>query len=252
MKFTKLHSLLTERVTDDLLMLKARISEELDTEDMIWQIGGEVLGDELRGYGIEAEGEEEILALKGTDDWNTVEQAVADFYETNDHFRDEQLQTHFDFTRLIRNGWLVSWTNDAHSVARDGFTSGVQIGNEYQLGLSTHYTDESKSGGYTFSYSAERPKYYKYGDKYGSEVVLYQGSGVEAYHYGDEEQQVISIGKYARNLIPIFKGEGGDFYVGDDEEHPYAIGELEEVVNWCIKNFDQYKRKLVTNPRSIR
>lgn len=156
---------------------------------------------------------------------------------------------HMDFTRLVKNTWLIHFTNNADEIASSGFKRGVD--DHTKLGLTTQMGEyDKKFGGYNFAYDATT-NYGRYigsnsSPKYGSEAVLFRASGIEVWHHGDEEPQVIFYGNTARDIIPISGGEeyrwavkniktGGDLYGSDS---------IEEVTDWVIKNHSQYRKVL--------
>jgi hypothetical protein len=153
-----------------------------------------------------------------------------------------------DFRQLVRNEWMIHFSDEAYSICGDGFTSGVAIGNEHQLALSTHYKETSKTGGYNFAYlikDFDRYGRQRHGGgwKYGKEAVMFQASGALVYHWGDEEPQVIFISNTARNIVYLYESDG-QWAVGPSERPVYRADKLEDVVYWVAKHFDQYRKVL--------
>ncbi|MFW5847578.1 MAG: hypothetical protein ACOCVF_01480 [bacterium] len=150
---------------------------------------------------------------------------------------------------LVKNQWLIHFTHDAESIAREGFTMGVDDIN--MLGLTTYLSDSSKKyGGYNFAYTIN--DFLKYNNasrnnlKYGEEVVLFTASGLRLFHYGDDEYQVIFYGSTAKNIIPIQEGEelAWGVYNSATSQLIQEFDELDKMVSWCIHNFPQYKNVL--------
>lgn len=155
----------------------------------------------------------------------------------------------FDSPRLIKNQWLVHFTDDADSIASKGFTRGVS---EIQkLGMTTSLGEfDKKYGGYNFAYRADNFSRYaksRHGYKYGKEVVLFRASGMELWHLGDGEPQVIFYGNTARDIIPITADYySGNYAVYGSNDRPlYQNEDLEKVVYWVIRNFVQYRKELI-------
>ncbi len=156
--------------------------------------------------------------------------------------------TFFDLHGIVKNQWMIHFTEYAEDIAKDGFTHGVY--DIERLGITSSVSDfEKKYGGYNFAYDVNDYKRYyrdRWSNKYGSEAVLFRCSGVELWHHGDEEPQIIFWGDRAKNIIPIT--ECG-------EEAPYCVtsvktgniiyeGEFEEVVDWVLANYNQYRKHL--------
>ena len=153
---------------------------------------------------------------------------------------------------LIKNQWLIHFTNDAESISVDGFKYGV---NEIdKLGLTTSLGEfEKKYGGYNFAYLLK--DFMKYGRrgytsgggfKYGKEAVIFKASGIQLWHHGDEEPQVIFYGNTAQNIIPITSGENANWAIRSEKSGNilFENDDLEKVVDWLVKNYDQYRKQL--------
>ncbi len=153
---------------------------------------------------------------------------------------------------LVKNQWLIHFTNQAKSIAREGFKYGV--GEMEKLGLTTRLGEfEKKYGGYNFAYTLKDFDRYgvssgsfanKY--KYGNDAVLFMASGIKLWHHGDMEPQVIFYGNTARNIIPITHNEEGDWSINSfrDGKQLYANEKLNNVVNWIVQNYNQYRSLL--------
>jgi len=158
----------------------------------------------------------------------------------------------FSSATLIKNQWLIHFTNDPWSIAKNGFTKGVS--EIEKLGLTTHLGEfEKKYGGYNFAFRANI--YHKYakgfrGYKYGEEAVMFIGSGMEMDHYGDQEPQVIFWGKKASNIVPITKEYGDDYAVHNLNKGGivYKSQDLDDVVSWVMRNYDRYKSVIHYEP----
>lgn len=149
---------------------------------------------------------------------------------------------------LIKNQWLIHFTDNAIDIASEGFTKGVS--DMTRLGITTGFsTFEKKYGGYNFAFTLnEFDKYGRIGNSYhyGNEAVIFRASGLKVWHFDDRESQVIFYGKTATNIIPIIDGENANFGVFNSKtgRFVYENDKLENVVNWLVKNFIQYRKKL--------
>ena len=161
---------------------------------------------------------------------------------------------HASYEGLVKNQWLIHFTDDAFSISSKGFTRGVD--NMAHLGLTTNFSENvKKNGGYNFAYLLNDFERYAFEGRgggrprYGSECVIFRASGVKIYHYGDNEPQVIFWGKDARDIIPITR-DGNDEWVLPTDDHGkpvYKNEDLDNVVNWVVNNFEQYRSVLLTN-----
>jgi len=168
--------------------------------------------------------------------------------------------SYFDKAKVIQNQWMIHFTDEADSIAVNGFTN--LVSDIRLLGLTTHIGPNSpdrSDEGYGFAYLANDFKKYAHNSrgtrgewKYGSECVLFRASGIQAFHWGDEEPQTIFYGPTAKNIIPITGGDKATYAVGDmrgrQHRHKhkstyivYENDDLETVVDWAIANYDQYK-----------
>lgn len=158
-----------------------------------------------------------------------------------------------DNPKLVKNQWLIHFTDDAVDIAREGFKFGVD--DMTKLGLTTHLGEfDKKYGGYNFAYLIHdfqryaKGNYYRGKYKYGKEAVVFNASGIKVWHYGDEEPQVIFYGNTARNIIPITSGENNDYAIfGKNGRVLFEHDDLETVVYWLIRNFEQYRKSLYGN-----
>ena len=169
----------------------------------------------------------------------------------------------FSRPHVIKNKWLVHFSDNAYHIAKDGFMYGTQ--DLDRLAYSGCGDIHNKYGkGYDFAYEAESASDVfqcldRHFDtpKYGSEMVLFMASGVEVWHDGDEERQVIFYGPSAKNIIYIRKEiANGSEYYGDSEVWQvcdvhnnrvlYETSDLDEVISWAINNYAQYRRRIVS------
>jgi len=154
-----------------------------------------------------------------------------------------------DFIDVVKNQWLIHFTDDAFSIASNGFNMGM--GELEQLGLTTHFTDEAKKyGGYNFAFDTSDFMKYAPGSrgtwKYGKEAVVFRASGIKVWHHGDQEPQIIFFGETANSIVPIYENNDGLWIVGQrpSGEPVYRHESLENVVDWVEANYNQFKRVL--------
>jgi hypothetical protein len=85
------------------------------------------------------------------------------------------------------------------------------------------------------------------GWKYGNEAVIFRASGIRTEHYGDEEPQVIFYGNTARDIIPVESGENKNYAFKSKLTGRilYEADDLQELVYWLVRHFDQYRKHLL-------
>jgi hypothetical protein len=158
----------------------------------------------------------------------------------------------FGSPEILKEQWLIHVTDNADAIESEGFTKGMdQI---EKLGLTTNFGDyHKKHGGYNFAYTLYDFKRYAKtnrgwvgGYKYGKEIILFRCSGVRIQHYSDEEYQTIFWGKLATNINKIDKGEKCDWGIFNKISGRllYENDELENVIHWVVRNYNQYKKYL--------
>jgi hypothetical protein len=161
---------------------------------------------------------------------------------------------------LNRSTWLVHFTNDPDGITARGFTIGVDQMDK--LGLTTWTNNNAinkKYGGYNFAFEADSPdaKHAARKEQYGKYAVLFQNAGVKAYHYGDQEDQVMFWGKDVdpRDIIVLNRDYEGWIVQGSKPTRTSSgkiyrnsvelfKGDFERCVDWVYQNFQQYRRLL--------
>ena len=154
------------------------------------------------------------------------------------------LFTMADYEGLVKNSWLVHFTDNAFSIAREGFTKGVTLHEWERLGLSTHFKTHGE--GFNFAFTLKDADHE--GTKYGKQCVMFKASGIKIYHHGDGEHQVIFIGATATDLVPIYEGDSGWIVEGNGFKQMFKGESLSSVLNWVASNYDQFKSQLAKNP----
>jgi len=234
----------------DMAFLRDYLQKEIDPWDFPWHAGdyleeqGEELPDDFDAIEwVENASPEQLEAFK---------EHLVDFFSI--HPPEDGTTTpayqHFDFTRIQEPGWLVHFTSDAFSVASKGFKFGHE---EMEgLGLTTWKGESSrqKYAGFNFAFDADsrQATMAARSNKYGKEAVVFWGSGVLAYHYGDEENQVIFWGQSVNisMIFPIFQADG-EWIVQAENGREMKRGEFNDVVNWVENNYrmlQQIEKKL--------
>jgi hypothetical protein len=146
-----------------------------------------------------------------------------------------------EFEKIVYNSWMIHFTDDAFTVAWKGFKKGVL--DIEKLAYSKHLSEKRKPGGYNFAFDVNNYKV-----EHGREIVLFQATGVKVYHFGDMEKQIIFWGETAKNLVPIRKNTDIDVWSVGENKHGYGLYKnesLDEVINWTIRNFNSYRKKLI-------
>lgn len=151
--------------------------------------------------------------------------------------------------KLAKNQWLVHFTNNADDIASQGFKYGVS--DMTKLGLTTSLGEfEKKYGGYNFAYKLSDFRRYGYVRhdryKYGKEAVIFRASGLELWHHGDQEPQIIFYGNTAKDIIPITKGENFAWaiYSKITRKLIYEHDDLDVLVDWLVAHYAQYRKHL--------
>jgi hypothetical protein len=145
---------------------------------------------------------------------------------------------------IKRTTWLIHFSDQAHNITLNGFTHGVYEPDK--LGLTTYYTNDSKKhGGYNFAFEAlsNDAIFAANKGKYGKHAVIFQNSGVKAWHDGDSENQIIFWGPdvHPSSIIEL-RNHYGDWEVVGKNRILFT-GDFERVVKWVILNFHQYRRQ---------
>lgn len=165
-----------------------------------------------------------------------------------------------DYTKDINNSWLIHFSDNAWKIWQEGFQYATDSID--RLGYSNAGSIKGKSNeGFDFAYNAEsnftRYMFNRWGEpKYGEEAVMFRASGVQATHFGDEEEQVMFYNKDAKDIVYIQysyvenERSCGDEWClfGNNEQIVYHNKDIDKVVIWVMRNFDQYRKQLV-NPK---
>ena len=148
---------------------------------------------------------------------------------------------------LVMDEWLVhGYSGDIGSdIIKNGFSNGLsrESLNSYSMnyGIGEH-VDSGYSWAYKAEYFTDKLRVVDYGNS-----ILFQASGIEYCNYHDCDRQVIFYNKSAINRILIYKYDGILYGVGCINGSPLYVGYFGDVIEWCIKNFEQYKEHLLSN-----
>lgn len=146
-----------------------------------------------------------------------------------------------DFIKVVKNEWCIHFTSDSDNISKYGFTGGTD--DVSHLGY-TGAGQEKKSAGYNFAFLInDRSVNF---NSYGDEAVIFRASGVEVYHSGDEQNQVIFWGPNVREIIPIHQ-EYGDWVVyGGNGQILVRKDKPSEIAIWAVENLPQYRKQIMT------
>jgi hypothetical protein len=149
--------------------------------------------------------------------------------------------------------WLVHFSDEAEAIAQDGFTIGMH--DMTKLGLTTRYSNKSMEksmGGYNFAFIANSRDAGSaaHNRKYGQHAVMFQNSGVRAYHTSDEEEQIMFSGKDVDPQMIILLRNTGDGWavIGRSATrrgiNSLYVSDFEASVQWVMAHYQTYRKKL--------
>jgi len=163
-----------------------------------------------------------------------------------------------EFNRIVKNEWCIHFCFDAYSIAREGFKWGTDdIGRLALTGAGLKKPAE----GYNFAFPIGERHIDR--NTYGSinpvtrergsqEAVIFQTSGVEVYHEGDAQNQVVFWGPNAKNFIPIkYDREVGDWCIYGNKGQVLKSGSPSEILNWVLDNLPQYRKQIMVGKNGV-
>ncbi len=177
-------------------------------------------------------------------------QAFKGWLEKNNHLMHDAFEgahspsyLHLDYQKIVPPGtWLIHFSNNAADIGRKGFEYGHE--DMYSLGLTTWFTDKARMREQGWNFAFEAGSNYAaqaaYKQKYGEHAVMFQCAGVNAFHSGDQEAQIIYQGKDARNIVTLMRNDS-EWEVSAKNGRVIFKSEYENVVQWVISNYNQYK-----------
>lgn len=163
---------------------------------------------------------------------------------------------HMDYPKMVKNEWLIHFSNNATWIADKGFKHGTNDFN--RLAYSIAGETEGKTEGYDFAYTLVGAQHYAFISsgawgrvpKYGKEAVIFRASGVKLWHHGDQEEQVIFWGPSAKDIMYLeFNEETSEWFIRSTKDYDnilYKNEDIDEVINWIIHNYDQYRKHIIS------
>ena len=145
------------------------------------------------------------------------------------------------FIRIVKNEWCIHFTEDADSIAKNGFTGGTE---EIENLAYTGAGRQKRGEGYDFAFLL--------GDsgvdfnEYGSEAVIFRTSGVLLLHYGDEQRQVVFWGPNVKSFIPVVRNYGDWVVYGNKGQILMSTSNPSEIADWATNNLPQYRKQIMT------
>ena len=146
-----------------------------------------------------------------------------------------------DFIRIVKNEWCIHFTSDANNIVKYGLTGGTDDINHLAY---TNAGQEKHQEGYDFAFLIDDRDVDN--NEYGNEAVIFRTSGVEIYHYGDMQHQVIFWGPNVKSFIPIkFDGNEGDWVVYGGNGQILKSGNPSDIAEWATENLPQYRKQIM-------
>lgn len=146
-----------------------------------------------------------------------------------------------DFNRIVKNEWCIHFGSDSESIAKEGFTGGTP---EIEHLAYTNAGAQKSSAGYDFAFLIDDRSVDYNG--YGDEAVIFRTSGVEIYHYGDNQNQVVFWGPNVKSFIPIHQDNGDWVVYGQNGQVLVRCGRPSEIALWATENLPQYRKQIMT------
>lgn len=161
-------------------------------------------------------------------------QSIVDYYELPSWCT-------MDFNGIVKNEWCIHFGSDSESIAKEGFTGGTP---EIEHLAYTNAGAQKPSAGYNFAFFInDRSVDY---NEYGDEAVIFRTSGVEIYHYGDNQNQVVFWGPNVKSFIPIHQDNGDWVVYGQNGQVLVRCGRPSEIALWATENLPQYRKQIMT------
>jgi hypothetical protein len=168
------------------------------------------------------------------DHFITLMQNIVDYYELPSWCT-------MEFNRVVKNEWCIHFGSDSESIAKEGFTGGTP---DIERLAYTNAGQQKPYAGYNFAFliNDRNVDYNGYGD----EAVIFRTSGVEIYHYGDNQNQVIFWGPNVKSFIPIHQEDGDWVVYGQNGQVLVRCGKPSEIALWATENLPQYRKQIMT------
>lgn len=166
---------------------------------------------------------------------------MQDIVNTHGYYNELPSWCHMDFNRIVKNEWCIHFGADSESIAKEGFTGGTE---ELEHLAYTNAGTQKSSAGYDFAFLInDRSVDY---NEYGDEAVIFRTSGIEVYHYGDNQNQVIFWGPNVKSFIPIHQDNGDWVVYGQNGQVLVRKNEPSEIALWATENLPQYRKQIMT------
>ena len=161
-----------------------------------------------------------------------------------------------DYRHPVVNKWMVHFSSNAWDIFFDGFKYGTD--DPTKLALTNAGSTKGKYGNYLFAFDMDDADKYGRGGfrksefKYGDKAIVFVGSGLEFYHHGDEEPQIV-FDKDSPKGCFLVKEE--DTKNDDARREKYVIyghagkrsykalaskEKFSDALDWCRDNVRQY------------
>lgn len=150
---------------------------------------------------------------------------------------------------------MIHFSKAAYDIVKRGYRYGIEDIEDVAYSNLVLRMNKAFKNGYMYAYSIDNIPHDA--TKFGNHAVLFQGNGIEVYHRGDDESQVICHNQGIKNCIYIQdEVENGE----EDCDKKWAIrswitgdvlfadDDIENVIEWAISNLTQYRKHLI-NPR---
>ena len=161
-------------------------------------------------------------------------QSIVDYYELPSWCT-------MGFNRVVKNEWCIHFGSDSESIAKEGFTGGTP---DIERLAYTNAGVQKSSAGYDFAFSInDRSVDY---NGYGDEAVIFRTSGVEIFHYGDNQNQVVFWGPNVKSFIPIHQDNGDWVVYGQNGQVLVRCSRPSEIALWATENLPQYRKQIMT------
>lgn len=233
----------------------------------------ELSEDDLSELNLNHENDDDEANIKILENYpDILEKFLKQYKEYASEYNEDAYST-FDYEKDIdiNKDWLIHFTDDPGGIADIGFTSGT-----YDMqSLAVTGRQKDMGEGYDFAFLADRvgnyeAQYYCGSNRDNWGAVMFHANAVQAYHYGDEQHQVIFWGPSAKDIIPIYHGDAS-YYVSDEyktsdnfgaiDDCWYILNEkrnvalyysedIEDMVAWVMKNYFQYRKVLNVNSKA--
>ena len=154
-----------------------------------------------------------------------------------------------------RQTWLTHFSDEADSISRTGFTSGVsdygRLGLTYGMSKGERELTGDRGQAMNFAFvSGSRDSYAAARrGKYGRDAVMFMAPAQLVHHHGDEEQQAIFHGPSVRPGDIVLITQGDDGWTVRSKDHsrrdPFVAGDFVKAERWVMGNWRQYQRVIM-------